>query len=236
MSVLRNQYIRGNLHVNGEIETNAIDALTASTLVVGNNQATKVEIAKNSVETEFKGPVNLLNYIVLNDITAPSNPASGQGRLYKKIGNDGIFWKPETSGAEVDLTQVGTSSIFGSEYQVAESANTSSTSSNTLQQKIRLTTSFLSGGAYRIGWYYNWSLDNNKSSFEARVQIDDATTIHNHLQEPHDRGNNQLFVVSGFYHANLSGGVHNIDIDYRPTENGNAASISNVRLEFWRVQ
>lgn len=45
-------------------------------------------------------------YIQLPDITAPANPGSALGRLYKKTGNDGIFWKPDASGAEVDLTAI----------------------------------------------------------------------------------------------------------------------------------
>lgn len=40
----------------------------------------------------------------LSDRTAPSNPGAGLGALYKKTGNDGIFWKPDAAGAEVDLT------------------------------------------------------------------------------------------------------------------------------------
>jgi len=43
-------------------------------------------------------------YIELPDITAPSNPGAGLGRLYKKTGNDGIFWLPDGAGPEVDLT------------------------------------------------------------------------------------------------------------------------------------
>lgn len=237
MSVFNNQYVRGNLNISGSLEVDNIDSLTTNTLVFGNTQATKIEIAKNSINTEIKGPVNLLNYVELNDITAPSNGLDGQGRLYKKTGDDGIFWKPDSAGVEVDLTQTGGgSSIFGSEYQTAESAAVSSTTSETFQQKLRLTTSSLTGGTYRVGWYYNWNHSDNKSSFASRVQIDDATTIHNHLEEPHEDAPEQLQTVCGFYHGALSSGVHTIDIDYRTTDNGKTTSISNARIEFWRVQ
>lgn len=91
---------------------NRLDARSATTLQLGYNTATKVELAKAGVTTETKGPVNALNYFQFNDITAPANPSNGQGRLYKKTGDDGIFWKPDSAGVEIDLTDgnVNTSS------------------------------------------------------------------------------------------------------------------------------
>ena len=40
----------------------------------------------------------------MSDITEPSHAGSTLGLLYKKSGNDGIFWKPDAAGTEVDLT------------------------------------------------------------------------------------------------------------------------------------
>lgn len=48
-----------------------------------------------------------LGYLQFNDISVPANPANGQGRLYKKTGNDGLFWKPDLDGPELDLTDTG---------------------------------------------------------------------------------------------------------------------------------
>lgn len=42
--------------------------------------------------------------ILITDTTEPTNPLDGEGRLYKKNGNDGLFWKPDSVGVEVDLT------------------------------------------------------------------------------------------------------------------------------------
>lgn len=95
----------GTITSNYEPElVNRLDARSATTLQLGFNTATKVELAKAGVTTETKGPVNALNYFQLNDITAPANPTNGQGRLYKKTGDDGIFWKPDSAGVEIDLT------------------------------------------------------------------------------------------------------------------------------------
>jgi len=49
-------------------------------------------------------------FLELADTSAPSNPGAGSGRLYKKTGNDGLFWLPDAAGAEVDLTDKITSS------------------------------------------------------------------------------------------------------------------------------
>lgn len=51
----------------------------------------------------------LKKYIQFTDISAPANGVNGTGRLYKKIGDDGLFWKPDSLGPEVDLTGSSTS-------------------------------------------------------------------------------------------------------------------------------
>jgi hypothetical protein len=48
--------------------------------------------------------INLLQHIVIKDNSEPINPADGFGIMYKKTGNDGLFWKPDSGGVEVDLT------------------------------------------------------------------------------------------------------------------------------------
>lgn len=56
--------------------------------------------------------INMNNYVQLSDISEPANPANGQGRLYKKTGDDGLFWLPDNGGSEVDLTDSGSSSVL----------------------------------------------------------------------------------------------------------------------------
>ena len=50
-------------------------------------------------------------YIQIVDVAAPINPGAGIGRMYKKIGDDGIFWKPDAAGAELDLTRASTLTV-----------------------------------------------------------------------------------------------------------------------------
>lgn len=48
-----------------------------------------------------------LGYTQFADIAAPTNPGAGLGRLYKKTGDDGLFWKPDAAGPEIDLSAAG---------------------------------------------------------------------------------------------------------------------------------
>lgn len=43
-------------------------------------------------------------YMEFLDIGTPSNSADGAGKFYKKTGEDGVFWLPDSGGTEVDLT------------------------------------------------------------------------------------------------------------------------------------
>jgi hypothetical protein len=42
-------------------------------------------------------------YAQFNDITTPTNPLNGQGKLYKKNGDPGLYWLPDSGGIETNL-------------------------------------------------------------------------------------------------------------------------------------
>lgn len=106
-----------------------VDTRTAATLQLGDTIATKIELADTNVVTEVQGDldalanINLSGYTQFSDITAPANPGAGEGRLYKKTSDDGLFWLPDATGAEVDLTELANS--------IATSTTTTSTTSAT---------------------------------------------------------------------------------------------------------
>lgn len=53
----------------------------------------------------FGGNIGIGNaYITFGDIAAPAHAGAGFGRLYKKTGDGGLFWKPDAAGPEIDLT------------------------------------------------------------------------------------------------------------------------------------
>lgn len=59
------------------------------------------------------GSVFQNSYLQFTDISTPTNPLDGKGRLYKKTGDDGLFWLPNSAGAEVDLTTTISSDLGG---------------------------------------------------------------------------------------------------------------------------
>lgn len=142
-----------------------------------------------------------------------------------------------TVDAQGRLTSaVNTPVTFGRHHTFAESLGQSQTNSTTFQTKLTLTTPNLSAGTYRIGFYYNWSLDSIADDFEARLLQDGATNIMEHRQEPQDSGTDQAFTNGGFVYRTLTAGVHTFTLQYRTDDGAVTAYIRNVRLEIWRVQ
>jgi hypothetical protein len=125
--------------------------------------------------------------------------------------------------------------VFGQNFQEASSLALSQTTSESFQQKLRMTTPSLPVGKYRIGFVYTWQYGLASNDFKARIQVNDTTTIMEHQQEPKDQYDDQIVYNSGFIYYNVAvAGILNIDLDYCGNS-GNTASIANARLEIWRV-
>lgn len=124
MSVHNNLFVKNNVSVDGSVLADNIDAITATTLLLGSSTATKIELADTGVTTEVQGNLDVLEglditgnttttgYIQFTDIEAPTTPSDGTGRLYKKTGENGIWWKPDAAGSEIDLTSTGTGGLL----------------------------------------------------------------------------------------------------------------------------
>ena len=105
-SATNNALARFNL-TTGKIIKNSLVQLSDSGDLIGIKNIT------NSGNINTTGNHLLSNgYIQISDIAAPANPLNGQGRIYKKTGDDGLFWKPNSVGLEVDLTATG-GDVFG---------------------------------------------------------------------------------------------------------------------------
>ena len=98
-----------------------------------------------------------------------------------------------------------------------------------------MTLTSVPAGTYRIAWSYEWYYDNANNNFVARVQLDDATDLANHVQEPKDGSTSQRMSYSGFTHVALTAATHTIDIDFAAGSAGDVAGILNARIEAWRV-
>jgi hypothetical protein len=135
-----------------------------------------------------------------------------------------------------DKGYVDSVTIFGQNYSQNSSEGQSSTTSNTYQNKLTLTTASLPSGNYRINWYYEWTHSSISDFFDAQVQVNNVTTIMNHIQEPKQSGTSNWVSSSGFYYYSGISGVLTIDLDYRTsTATSTTSYIRRARLELWRI-
>ena len=173
-------------------------------------------------------------HITLYDTVQPVSNADGSGKLYKKNNDDGLFWKPDANGVEIDLTQSsGTgSSIFGSEFKYVSDETTTLNTTNNFVTKLTLNTGNIPSGVYRIGWYYIWR-EEEKTSIECEIRVN-GEVIHSHIEEPHERKELQKIPVSGYCIKNLTSTTHTVILRFRSIDAGDSY-ISNSRIEFWRI-
>jgi len=130
------------------------------------------------------------------------------------------------------VVDLASSSIFGASEQEASSDGTSTTTSVTYVQKIRMTTPSLTSGDYRIGYSYEWNMDATNRSFSGRVQINDTTTISEITQQP---STTTAWHTESAIYYHTGSGVLDIDIDFLTSNATGTASIRRARLEIWRV-
>jgi len=190
----------------------------------------------------FDTDVNLLGYINITTSgvihlspTGPKGPTGSSG----ETGATG----PQSTGATGPAGPTGTTgsagptSIFGTEYQFAESPalNTTTFTPPIYMNKLTLTTPSIPAGDYKISVYYNWSHDAINSDFIARVQLDTSITIFSHQAEPKDPSADQLYGFSGFDNATLTAGVHTLDLEFASSSATTMSRISNARLEIFRI-
>lgn len=213
---------------------------TGSTFDLSNLSGGGVSVPDASNTTFFfDTDVNLLGYIntttsgvIHLSPTGPTGPTGSSGAT----GSTG----PQSTGATGPIGPTGSTgptSIFGTEYQFAESAGLSTTSMTppSYMNKLTLTTPSIPAGDYKISVYYNWSYDSLSTDFIARVQLDTSITIFSHQAEPKDTGADQLYGFSGFDNATLTAGVHTLDLEFAASSAGGTARISNARLEIFRI-
>lgn len=184
-------------------------------------------------------PSDLYYFLVLDDNRSnQSLPAGISGDMTRHVVMyDGINWYdfgPFTGLQGEPGPQGPAGSGLGEAFQ-ASSDTVQQTTSDSFQQKVRLNATGLTGGTYRIGWYYEWNYNAGSRDFRARVQLDDATDLMEQVQEPKDTGSDQYHPVGGFKYETLSSGDHIIDLDWCCTNLGDTATIRRARLEIWKV-
>lgn len=152
----------------------------------------------------------------------------------------GTYSEPTT--AEPKIAFVGNSSdttfnvltnVFGTYYHSAEDLSQQTTSSNSYVNALTTTTGTVPSGKYRVGWSFEYQINSKGQDFEARVQVNNSTTIAEINVEPKDQ--TSYFPASGFAELEFgSNGTHQIDVDFA-SEGNETSRIRKTRVEFWRV-
>jgi hypothetical protein len=139
-----------------------------------------------------------------------------------------------SSTDKTKLDGISGGAVFGSEAQNAASEGESTTTQTTYQEKLKLTTSSLSGGVYRVGWHNEMRCSSVANDALYRIQVDDTTTLAEVNNEIGDNAN--YLPGAGFGYVTLTSGVHTIDMDYRVEGGpGTTAYIRRARIELWKV-
>lgn len=145
---------------------------------------------------------------------------------------------PSASGALLDqhetelqvLTTV--SGLFGTEYQKTSFDNETSTTANDYVSVVKLTTTSLVGGLYRIGWKWEGKIDNESTRNPYRVRLDDSINLAKH---GNGSQNDRWASSAGWQTELLSAGVHDVDIQFRRSAGGSTVTMRNLHIEIWRV-
>lgn len=146
---------------------------------------------------------------------------------------DGTDFNITDNGDGSCTVGISSSSIFGSEFQQNSSESSSTTTSSTFQQKLRMTTSSLPIGTYRIAWAWEWNINSTSGDAEFQIELNDTTLLGTGRMESQDSLNYHPYC--GFYYATSISGIQTIDIDYRVNSGGGTVTIRRARLEIWRI-
>jgi hypothetical protein len=114
-------------------------------------------------------PVRFGSSLQMTGVTAPANPAAGLGRLYKKATPDlGLYWKPEDSGPEYNLT-VGTELDFKQATSTSIATTTSTT--YTALTGMTLTTSNVRSKNYLIIFDAYFTTNTANRGIAVKIQV-----------------------------------------------------------------
>ena len=137
------------------------------------------------------------------------------------------------------LTEIA-ARVYGTEYQLTQSAAAASTTSTAFQTKATMTTATLPAGTYKITVAYLWTQTSSEDFFSSQVTVG-GTPIGSEHYENVGRQSRNSSAVNGstwipttrVFYQTISG-VNTIALQYRQ-QGGGTASIKNATIELIRV-
>lgn len=129
----------------------------------------------------------------------------------------------------------GTPAVFGAQFQQTSKSGDESVTGTTWTSYLSFTTGTLPAGTYRIGFWYQWTINTIMHNFESRLLVG-GVEVFTHVQEPADAQPAQRNIIAAFvYEVVASSGTRSIVIEYRSAQLGNTAIVKAAAIEVWRV-
>jgi hypothetical protein len=153
-------------------------------------------------------------------------------------GSDGLLGATGSAGNTGVAGATGEAAVGGlAGYEYAERTTELTTTSTTYVEYLKLTTSSLPAGDYRVGWFFCWAGEVSSRNVYVRLELDDTTQIDAVSQEPQQPTAEGSIVSSGFRKITLDAGVHTLDIDMHrePGQPSKSASLFAGRIELMRI-
>ncbi len=232
----------GFISITQAVDLDALELAShaAATLGVGND----ARLSLTGQEFVFDGS-DIDSLITLSGVVAGSN---NMGTYTGNIITDNQTIKQNIQ--ELETAIESNANVYGTNFNLFESAGVSTTTSTTFQSKISGNTAALEAGDYKITISYTWNHNATQNDFEARFLFDGSAVGQDsggllHKQEPKDAagndptgtGSSQRYAYTKvFYVTGVTAGVKAVALDYRTDNNGNASSIWEANIEIIRVQ
>ena len=133
---------------------------------------------------------------------------------------------------------------FGANFNEFITEDPASTTDTTWYTKAILTVSGIPYGFYRIGWYYEWQMNNSNFEFKAQLLItssgigtgiEDTSIIMEHAERPSSATSWSSHTGFYYYNNTVSGTDIDIELQFASSSLGKTASMRRSRIEFWRV-
>ena len=206
--------------------------ITVTELNDGGNEQAEIAVGLHAADHEDGGDDEMDVTDLSGRLADAQNADELQGRDISAdapTASQVLTWRGSEWGPEDPAGSGGFEDLYED-----EDTTTRSTTTTGFDLAHRLTTGALSGGRYRVSFYYTWRHSAVSNDFKARVLVD-GTQVHYHQQEPKDQYGDQFAVASGFAYVTLTAGAKNIDLEFGSSVSSQTSYIFVSRLEIWKV-
>jgi len=217
-------------YLNGKLVAGRLIALTEQN--DGGDESLEVKVGLHATNHEEGGDDEMDVTDLSGRLADAQNADELQGRDVSAdapTASQVLTWRGSEWGPEDPTGSGGFEDLYED-----EDATTRSTTTTGFDLAHRMTTGALSGGRYRVSFYYTWRHSAVSNDFKARVLVD-GTQVHYHQQEPKDQFGDQYAVASGFAYVTLTTGAKNIDLEFGSSVSSQTSYIFVSRLEIWKV-